>query len=230
MDIGYGIGFIVTAYLLAALKLSMFPLTVFSSLILLLITIWGIRLSYRIYSKNKGKGEDFRYKAWREEWSKKSLFYYFVRSYLQIFVLQGLIISIVLLPFSLSLAEASTSSSFIFIGLLLWILGFYFEATGDRQLDTFIKNKKKVGTIMKSGLWKYTRHPNYFGESTMWWGIALIALSGSASLLVLASPLLITYLLLYVSGIPMLEKKWAGIPEWEVYKKKTSAFFPLPTK
>lgn len=83
---------------------------------------------------------------------------------------------------------------------------------------------------MKSGLWKYTRHPNYFGESLMWWGLALVAFGGVATYFVFLSPLLITYLLTKVSGIPMLEKKWEGVPEWEVYKKQTSAFFPLPPK
>ena len=110
------------------------------------------------------------------------------------------------------------------------MVGFFFEVLGDKQLDTFIKDPNKKSTIMQTGLWKYTRHPNYFGESTMWWGLALIALIGSSSILVVLSPILITYLLLFVSGIPMLEKKWDGIPEWEVYKKKTSTFFPLPPR
>jgi steroid 5-alpha reductase family enzyme len=153
------------------------------------------------------------------------------RSYLQIFILQGLIISLVLLPFTVSLSSTSNSSSWVFFALILWIIGFCFEAIGDKQLDRFIKSDDPhKGTIMKTGLWKYTRHPNYFGESTMWWSLAIIALSSGVSFIVLLSPILITYLLLFVSGIPMLEKKWEGNEEWEAYKKKTSAFFPLAPK
>ena len=231
IDIAYGLGFIVTSLVLFAMKLQVSLVPPQATIIFLLILIWGSRLAYRIYNKNKGKGEDFRYKAWREEWNKKGESYYKLRAYLQIFVLQGTIISIVLLPFTLSLHNNTSPNSFLLIGVLVWLLGFFFEVLGDKQLDAFIRNTNPdKGTIMKTGLWKYTRHPNYFGESTMWFGIACIALSAQSSLFVVLSPLVITYLLLFVSGIPMLEKRWEGVPEWEVYKKNTSAFFPLPPK
>lgn len=231
IDIAYGIGFIVTAFTLTLFKLQDSPLSASSILILLLITIWGVRLSYRIYMKNRGKSEDFRYQGWRNEWNKKGTVYYYARAYLQIFILQGLIISLVLLPFTLSLSTTMLPNIFTLVGLLVWTLGFCFEAFGDLQLDRFIKNTNPhKGSIMKTGLWKYTRHPNYFGESTMWWGLAIMSISVGTSYLTLLSPIIITYLLLFVSGIPMLEKKWQGIPEWEVYRKKTSPFFPLPPK
>lgn len=231
IDITYGPIFIVTAYTLTTLKLQLSSISLNTLLILLLITIWGARLSYRIYQKNKGKPEDFRYKVWREEWSKKGHTYFLVRSYLQIFILQGVIISLVLLPFTLSINTGIPSNHFTDLALLIWIVGFFFEAVGDKQLDIFIKNKAThKGIIMKTGLWKYTRHPNYFGEAMMWLGLACIAVSAGASFLVFISPLLITYLLIFISGIPMLEKKWEGITEWEVYKNKTSAFIPLPPK
>lgn len=231
IDIAYGPGFIVTASVLSVLTLSVTPLSPFSVILLLCIYIWGTRLSYRIYKKNRNKPEDFRYATWREAWSKKGQLYVLVRSYLQIFVLQGVVISIVLLPFTLSLWGGSSAVTLLILGLALWVTGFMFEAIGDAQLDRFIQNKDpNKGTIMKSGLWKYTRHPNYFGESLMWWGLALVAFGGVATYFVFLSPLLITYLLTKVSGIPMLEKKWEGVPEWEAYKKQTSAFFPLPPK
>lgn len=231
IDITYGLVFIITSIILSLQRLHDAPLAPSSLLILLLIIIWGTRLTYRIYQKNKGKDEDFRYKTWRLEWDRKGHLYYLARAYLQIFILQGFIISIVLLPFTLSLSQQISASSLISIGIIIWILGFCFEALGDRQLDRWIRSKSvHKGTIMTIGLWKYTRHPNYFGESSMWWGLALIAVASSSSYVVFLSPLLITYLLLFVSGIPMLEKKWNGIPEWEVYKKKTSAFIPLPPK
>lgn len=229
IDIAYGPGFIVTAYTLVLLYLGNFSLNLPQWTLLLLITVWGTRLSYRIYGKNKGKPEDFRYKAWRDEWSEKGSLYFLIRSYLQIFLLQGLVISIVLLPFTASLPFLSTTLPLF--GIMLWGIGFFFESIGDFQLDRFIKDTDpNKGTIMTSGLWKYTRHPNYFGEATMWLGIAFISFSVSSSFVVFLSPLLITYLLLYVSGIPMLEKKWEGNTQWESYKKKTSAFFPLPPK
>lgn len=230
IDSVYGLGFIVTAYILTYLKLQVQPISPFTTLLLILISIWGIRLSYRIYRKNKNKGEDFRYKNWRDEWMKEGKAYFLIRSHLQIFILQGVVISIVLLPFTSSLIGPGVYQSLLSLGALVWLVGFFFESVGDYQLDRFIKRKDMHGgTIMKSGLWKYTRHPNYFGESTMWWGLALIGFGATGSWFVFLSPILITYLLLYVSGIPMLEKKWSG-QEWEEYKAKTSAFIPLPPK
>lgn len=226
IDIAYGLGFIVTASTLGLLYVSPVGFSFASKIIFTLICIWGIRLSYRIYQKNKGKPEDFRYTTWRNEWVKKGNAYFLIRSYFQIFILQGFIISIVLLPFTLSLISPNDNMNIFNIGMMMWLVGFFFEATGDYQLDTFIKDKTKTSTIMKTGLWKYTRHPNYFGESTMWWGLAIIAFSSVNSFIVFLSPILITYLLLFVSGIPMLEKKWVGNNEWEDYAKKTNAFLP----
>lgn len=231
MDIAYGPAFIVTTLsmiFIAGLNSSLSP---HATLIFLLIAIWGTRLATRIYVKNKNKDEDFRYKTWREEWMKYGSFYFYLRSYLQIFILQGFIVSIVLLPMTLTMQIHASFIELSFVGLFLWILGFIFESVGDRQLDAFIKDKNpKKGLIMKSGLWKYSRHPNYFGESSMWWGIAFIAFSSSGNAIVFLSPMLITFLLLKVSGIPMLEKKWAGNVEWEIYRAKTSPFLPLPPK
>lgn len=215
---------------MATMKLQASALAPASVLAIILISLWGIRLAYRIYTKNKGKPEDFRYHTWRTSWMRKGLRYYYIRTYLQIFALQGFIISVILLPFTLTLATTAQSSSLILFGFVLWCIGYYFEVIGDRQLDAFMKRKHEGNTIMKTGLWKYTRHPNYFGESTMWFGLAFIAYSSGVSFFVFLSPVLITYLLLKVSGIPMLEKKWNGIPEWEVYKSKTSAFIPLLPK
>jgi steroid 5-alpha reductase family enzyme len=231
MDRFYGITFVIVAWVMTALQLQTSPISPLVALILILISLWGIRLSSRIHFKNKRKGgEDFRYASWREEWMKRGASYFYLRSFLQIFVLQGLVISIVLLPFTLTVTNsASLSSPFITFGFIVFLVGFFFEVVGDYQLDRFLHKKNHdAGHIMKTGLWKYTRHPNYFGESTMWWGLALMA-SSQTSLTVFLSPLLITFLLLKVSGIPMLEKRWAGDPEWEAYKSKTSAFFPLPS-
>lgn len=233
IDIAYGIGFIIVGLILMEKSFDPNPISLYSIIILTLIAIWGTRLASRIYRKNKGKPEDFRYTAWRNDWMRKGQVYFLARSYLQIFILQGIIISIVLLPFTLSLSARETGThTLLLFGLVVWVIGFCFEAIGDKQLDAFIKSKNiHKGRIMKTGLWKYTRHPNYFGESTMWFGLSFIALASGASYAALLSPFLITYLLLFVSGIPMLEKKWEDdkdvLPEWEEYKQKTSAFIPL---
>jgi steroid 5-alpha reductase family enzyme len=221
-DIGYGIGFLVVA--ISAFKLTD---TRTSALILIaLVLIWGVRLAVRISMKNKGKPEDFRYKKWREEWGR----FFIPRSFLQVYMLQGLVIYVVSLPVLLAYVfPASPNMLLVIVGTIIWIVGFLFEAVGDYQLDAFLK--QKTGGIMQTGLWKYSRHPNYFGESTMWWGIA-IAASGLTMYPVLgfASPILITFLLLKVSGVPMLEKRWEGNPVWEEYKARTSVFIPMPPK
>lgn len=225
-DIGYGLAFIAlsfSVYLVAP------PAGSLTLILLALVLIWGVRLAVRIFAKNALKPEDFRYKAWRDAWGR----WFILRSFLQVYMLQGLVVFIVALPITLSLAYPALvpHAGLALGGLLLWILGFFFEVVGDYQLDEFIKEEKNKGKIMREGLWKYSRHPNYFGESMIWWGMAIMASGLSLYPLVgFLSPLLITFLLLKVSGVPMLEKRWQGNPEWEAYKARTSVFFPLPPR
>lgn len=228
-DIAYGPAFLTVATYLY-INQEVTP-SIRSGLVTLFICLWALRLAYRIGRKNIGKPEDFRYAAWRVEWSKKGKVYLLLRSFLQVFLLQGLIIFIVVMPGILAnTPQIDTLQWYNLVGAGLWIFGFIFESVGDAQLDRFLKLKKSgkiKANIMKTGLWKYTRHPNYFGESMMWWGLALICLMGvENSILAFASPVLITYLLLYVSGIPLLEKRWQGDPEWEHYASRTNAFVP----
>ncbi len=234
LDIAYGMTFIFASVTLSYITISQSIFSHFSFLIVFFILIWGVRLSYRLYKRNKGKKEDFRYASWRELWMKKGKAYFFFRSYLQIFVLQAFVVSLVLLPLTLSLGGAGTNLSISLLtvlGVVLWLVGFFFEAVGDAELDTFIAAKDKHGKkFLTTGLFSLTRHPNYFGEATMWTGLAVISFSGGASFIVFLSPLLITFLLLYVSGIPMVEKRWQGDEEWEAYARKTHAFFPFPKR
>jgi len=141
---------------------------------------------------------------------------------LQGFLLLVISYSIILVNYSMETGIKALD----IIGLVLWLVGFFFEAVGDYQLIRFKRDEKNKGKIMTQGLWKYTRHPNYFGECVMWWGIFLIALSVKYGWTAIISPLLITLLLLRVSGVVMLEKKYIGNKEFEDYAKKTSAFFP----
>lgn len=229
-DIAYGWGFVLvawTTFLFGNPGAAAFVAS-------LVATVWAARLSVRIYLRNIGKPEDFRYKEWRESWGKT----FVLRSFLQVYVLQGAIIFLVALPLSLLniYGAAAGIGLGVAIGFLLWGVGFFFEAVGDYQLARFIGNPMNKGKVMDQGLWRYTRHPNYFGESLMWWGLALVAyatlepLMGLSALTVFLSPVLITFLLLKVSGVPMLEKRFAGQPLWEAYKAKTSVFLPLPPR
>lgn len=229
-DIAYGWGFVLIAWTTFMLG-NPGSAALLASLV---ATVWAARLSVRIYLRNIGKPEDFRYKEWRDAWGKT----FVLRSFLQVYVLQGAIIFLVALPLSLlNIYGAGTGIGLLAaIGFVLWGIGFFFEAVGDYQLARFIGNPQNKGKVMDQGLWRYTRHPNYFGESLMWWGLALAAyatlepLMGLSALISFFSPVLITFLLLKVSGVPLLEKRFEGKPEWEAYKKRTSVFLPLPPK
>lgn len=219
-DIGWGIGFILVAFLTFFLE-PVFEIR--HVLVTGLVLIWGLRLAIHILIRNKGKGEDYRYAKWRKEWGK----YFLIRSFLQVFMLQGLIMLII--SYQVILVNSSKKPGIHILdilGLLVWLFGFLFETVGDFQLLKFKRDKKNKGKIMKSGLWRYTRHPNYFGEATMWWGIFLIALSVPHGWTAIISPALITLMLLRVSGVTMLEKKYKGNKEFEEYAKRTSAFIP----
>ena len=222
-DIAWGIGFIVVAWVSFWLANSF---DAAGTLLDILITIWGLRLASHIYLRNRGKSEDFRYQAWRESWGK----HFFLRSYLQVFILQGFLLFVISLPIVFVNSRISEFTFFDLVGFIVWMIGFLFEAIGDWQLLQFTKNPLNKGKIIQNGLWKYTRHPNYFGEVVLWWGIFLFALSSPSGFLLIISPLTITFLILFVSGIPMLEKKYENNPDFAEYKKRTSAFFPMPSK
>lgn len=226
-DIGYGIG--VGLLAAGALYLTNQGDPYVLALAVLLF-VWAARLAVRIFFKNVGKPEDFRYKAWRRAWG----IWFIPRSFLQIYMLQGTVIFIVALPVILAAVFPASAMHLplFFAGVAVWLVGFVFESLADLQLDVFMRNPHNRGHIMTRGLWHYSRHPNYFGESLIWWGIALAAAGLSGwPLLGFISPILITFLLRFVSGVPLLEKRWQGNPEWEAYKKKTNAFVPfLPKK
>lgn len=223
-DVAWGLGFVVLAW--ASFLISA-NFQWKSLLVVLLVSIWGLRLFWHIGNRNKKKSEDPRYAKWRREWGK----WFLLRSYFQIYILQGTLLFLIALPILfINKNSTSTINPLDFLGLTIWIIGFYFEVVGDAQLRNFIKKPTNKGKIMTSGLWNYTRHPNYFGEVLLWWGIWLIAFSVSNGWLTIIGPISITFLILKVSGVPMLEKQLEKKTGFSEYKKRVSLFFPLPPK
>ncbi len=224
-DIAWGLGFV----LLAWFSFYFTDVATARQLVVsVCITVWAVRLSGYIFQRNTAKiGEDFRYAAWRKEWGKHWLW----RSYLQVFLLQGFFMLLIALPILLAANQPEPGwKVYNNIGLFIFVFGFLFEAIADFQLALFKSHEHNKGKIMRTGLWRYSRHPNYFGEALVWWGVFLMVQPLQYWYLALVSPVLITYLLVGVSGIPMLERKYKGNPEFEEYAAQTSAFIPMPVK
>jgi len=220
VDIGWGFGFILVVAALFIRRPEPYPAKL---LMTALILVWGLRLSAHIFLRNAGKPEDFRYARMRRDWGERFL----VKSFFFVFMLQGLLMLAV--SFSATVLFSSPArplGALDVIGALVFLIGFLFETVGDHELAAHVRDPRNKGKLMTGGLWSTTRHPNYFGEATLWWGIFLIALSSKNGRAALVSPVVITFLLVFVSGVPLLEKKYAGRPDWEAYKRKTPMFFP----
>lgn len=220
VDIAWGGGFIVVGVFSLLLGDHVTPR---SLLVTTLVLIWGLRLGWHIYRRNRGRGEDFRYRAWRAAWGK----WFRWRSFLQIFMLQGLILLVVAFP--VILVNRNSVPGLVWtdgLALAVWFFGFGFEVVGDRQLMQFRQNPENRGGIMTAGLWRYSRHPNYFGEATLWWGISLFAVAVPRGWIGFVGPLLITLMLRFVSGVPPLEKRYSRDPAFREYRDRTAIFFP----
>ena len=224
-DVAWGTGILLVA-LVAYVKSLNGSLVIL--ILFVLAALWGLRLTVRILLRNIKKKEDSRYAQWREQWGK----WFYVRSYFQVYLLQGFLMIVVGYPFlhASYFGQGHQVGPLAMIGGILWCVGYFFEVVSDYQLDRFLANKNNHGKIMTSGLWKYSRHPNYFGEVTMWWGIWLMVLTMPYGYIAVMSPIMITFLILKVSGIPMLEKRFEGNEEFENYKERTNAFFPFKPK
>lgn len=221
IDITWGLSFMLST--LVSLLLGK-PGGAVPIVISVLVLVWGARLSWYLIRRNVGKPEDFRYANMRNTWDPKT---FYIRMFVQIYLLQLVLNFLInLTTITTNLQDLAGWSHLATFGLVLWLIGFFFEAVGDRQLRQFRANPANKGTLIQTGLWRYTRHPNYFGEATQWWGIFLLAISGGRNYWLILSPLLITFFLLYVSGVPMLEKKYEGRSDWEDYKRRTPKFFP----
>lgn len=225
VDIAWGTGFVIGA--VASLLLGQ-PQGTIPLVITLLVLVWGLRLTFYLARRNLGRPEDFRYADMRRRWPRQT---FYLRMFVQIYLFQLVLNYLINLPVIVrNLEDLRSWNWLVTIGLAIWLTGFFFESVGDSQLRRFKSDPSNKGKLITSGLWRYSRHPNYFGEATQWWGICLMAVSDGRFVWLLFSPLVITLLLLYVSGVPLLEKKYAGRPDWEAYKAVTSKFLPLPPR
>lgn len=192
-----------------------------------LVAVWAARLSLHIHARNRGKPEDARYAAWRAAWRRA----FQLRAYLQIFVLQGFLMLVISAPVVIANTLRSRPVGWVeAVGVMCWCVGFFFEVVGDAQLARFVRDSANRGRIMETGLWRYSRHPNYFGEVLLWCGIGLIALPATFGWLGLIGPACIAFLILKVSGVPMLEEHLARKPGFEAYKRRVNAFIPGPRR
>ena len=192
--------------------------------VLCMVAIWGIRLSVYLAWRNIGKGEDFRYQQFRKNYGKG----YWWISYFQTFLLQGLLMWMISAPLlGAQLRGGGAAIGWLdWIGMLVWIIGITFEAGGDYQLSRFKANPENRGKVLDTGFWRLTRHPNYFGDTAVWWGFACMSLAAGSYWPVLGS-LVMTLLIIKVSGVALLEKSLNDTkPQYKAYIERTSAFFP----
>jgi len=223
VDIAWGLGFVLVAWVSLAIRGNFGTLQLVSAS---LVTLWGVRLAVHIGRRNLRKPEeDHRYQAMRKKWGTKTY-----KAFINVFLLQGLLLCLVSLPMLAIAFSSHTIPAWSYLGLGIWVAGIVFEALADWQLAKFLQRRPpKSHAIMDHGLWKYSRHPNYFGEIITWWGAALVALSVGGWWGVFGA-VLITVLIVKVSGLPPLEKHYEGNPAYATYRERTSVLIPLPPR
>lgn len=222
IDIFWGFGFVLLSNFYAWL-FDWSALTTRNTVFLALVAIWGLRLTIYLGMRNIGKGEDYRYQEWRAQYGKN---YWWV-SYLRVYVLQGWMLWLIAGVFVPVLLSGATMGIAEYIGIALWAIGLTFESIGDAQMMRFKSNPANKGKVMNTGLWKYTRHPNYFGDALVWWGFWCFALAHPQGLLYIFCPAFMTFMLMKISGAAKLEvglKKTK--PAYKEYIESTSGFIP----
>ena len=222
VDMFWGIGFVIVIIIYALFSEHLFTREL---LVSTLVVIWGLRLSFYLMGRNYGKPEDFRYQEFRKHYGAQRYWWF---SFFQVFLLQGALIMIVSLP--LLGVHANTHADNLnvmdYIGIIVWIIGFIFESVGDYQLSQFKKGPNNKDKVLDSGLWHYTRHPNYFGDAMVWWSFGIFSIAAGSFWHIIGS-LVMTYLIVKISGVALLEKSLdEKKPEYRDYINRTSAFFP----
>jgi steroid 5-alpha reductase family enzyme len=226
VDVAWGLGFVAvaaTSYVLSAGEGD--PTR--RLLVLALTAVWGLRLAWHIWRRSRGHGEDPRYEALLAK-APGSRTAYALR---QIYLTQALVLWFVSLPLQVAAFETPAPGWLTWVGVAVWAVGLFFEAVGDQQLQRFRADPESRGKVLDTGLWRYTRHPNYFGDACVWWGLSLVAFSAWPGVLTILSPVLMTWLLANGTGKPLLEKGMASRrPGYDDYVARTSGFFPLPPR
>jgi steroid 5-alpha reductase family enzyme len=222
VDIFWGVGFVVvnTFYVFMSGELNARKIV-----ILTLVCIWGFRLAIYLAIRNIGKGEDFRYQEFRQNYGPKRYWWF---SYFQTFLLQGVLIMIISLPLlGINYNNSNGNLQILdYLGIIIWIIGFTFETVGDFQLSNFKRDSKNKGKILHTGLWKYTRHPNYFGDSAVWWAYGIFSIAAGSYWQAIGA-VIMTLLILKISGVSLLEKTLKDTkPQYKEYIQKTSSFIP----
>lgn len=227
VDLVWGFGFVVVGWIA---RLTADGVTARQNLLVILVTLWGLRLTAYLTWRNLGHGEDYRYQKMRRHWGDR----FPLVSLATVFTLQGVLMWVVSLPVQLGQGDddPSTLGVLAALGTILWLIGMFFETVGDWQLARFKADPANQGKVMDRGLWAWTRHPNYFGDFCVWWGLGLVALeTGWPGVIALIGPAVMSVLLLRVSGKALLERNLARRrPGYAAYVARTSGFFPRPPR
>jgi len=223
VDTAWGLGFVLVALVAALVGQGSGARRL---VLLVMVGSWGMRLAWHMHRRNAGRGEDPRYEKMLEG-EKGDPFVVAVR---KVYLVQGAAVWFVSLPIQVSAATGGGLVVVAAVGVLLWLLGVTFEAVGDAQLADFKADPASKGSVMDRGLWAWTRHPNYFGDSCVWWGIFLVAASAWPGVLTVLSPAVMTYFLVFATGARLLEKHMAERPGYPAYQERTSYFLPRPPR
>lgn len=219
IDVGWGLGFI----LISLISYLHHPLSFKNAILLMVVVTWGTRLALYIFNRSRGKPEDHRYAKFREEWKPNAN----LHAWIKVFMFQGLLMMIVTLPVTAGMAREAKSFSIInYLGLVIWMIGFGFEVTADHYLNWWKGQPDNKGKICTTGPWKWTRFPNYFGEVLSWYGVYLIAFEWPIFWTIIG-PITINFMILKVTGVPLLEEHYKNRPEYQEYASKTPRFIPF---
>jgi steroid 5-alpha reductase family enzyme len=222
VDLFWGFGFVLVTVFYFLKSVGNDPRKI---LVMVLVAIWGLRLSVYLSWRNIGKGEDFRYKQFRKNYGENRYWWF---SFFQVFFLQGVLMWLISAPLLAAQYYGKDNEPGLidFAAVVIWLTGFIFEAGGDSQLAVFKSKPENKGRVLDTGLWKYTRHPNYFGDASVWWGFGLLSIA-AGSWIAATGSILMTLLIIKVSGVALLEKNLKEKkPEYLEYIRKTSAFIP----
>lgn len=222
VDSFWGMGFVLVAWVGYFLG----PRAPTGLALALLVTAWGLRLSVYLAMRAHGKPEDHRYRAMRERIGPR----FPLVSLVSVFALQGAVMWVVALPLHAASEIAAPFTSLHGAGFCAWALGLFFEAIGDAQLARFKRDPSHAGKVMDRGLWRYTRHPNYFGDFLVWWGLFAFAWASGAPAWTALGPVVMSVFLMRISGVTLLEKTLRARPGYQEYVRRTSAFFPWPPR